>query len=424
MYHFRHQGVKRGMALLILLALLAVFPLSSSLILAQDREAEAPPLPGPAQIGPAQTVDVTVEDSTGDATLVGVIGQVVVLNIEVENIVGVTPGLGTYDVRLEYDPAVLNALAVQDGDTPFGAPLASNIKNTTGVVTASGSQTATIPGPTTDTVVVRVQVQVVGFGNSALDLVLNLASVVDTNGDNVTSTGIDGTFLVTGFTLTPDEGLATTITGAGFDATTALTIVFGTIDLTAAGAVVGDTATDGTGAFVSIITAPDQTAGAFTVTVDDGTNTFADTFTVPDLQGPKGLKGKEGDEGDEGETGPAGPPGPGGPGGAGPPGPPGPPGVAGPAGPAGSAGPAGPAGTDGATGPTGSRGSSGSAGADGATGADGASGATGATGSAGPKGDDGGGGLGIVGLVLGVVGTAGAALALSYTFGMLRRPGV
>lgn len=411
MYHFRHQGVKRGIALLILLALLAVFPLSSSLI--------------SAQIGPSQTVNVRVE-SGGVANLVGNIGDVIVLDIEITDITGVSPGLGAYDVRLEYDPDILKATSVLAGDTPFLAPTASNIDNVVGVVTASGLQATAIPGPTTDTVVVRVQVQVVGFGNSDLDLVLGAAAVVDTNGDNVTSSDIDGTLISTGFTLTPDTGLATTITGAGYAATTALTIVFGTIDLTAAGAVVGDTATDGIGSFVSIVTAPDQTAGVYTVTVDDGTSTFSDTFTVLDLQGPQGLKGKEGDEGDEGDTGPPGATGATGAAGAA--GPPGPPGIAGATGvgTAGPAGSAGPAGADGSAGPSGARGSAGTDGAIGPAGAPGdagPAGPAGARGTAGAKGDDGGGGLGIVALVLGIVGIAGAALALSYTFGILRRPG-
>ena len=419
MYHSRHQGVKRGIALLTLLALLAVFPLSSSLISLEDRDAEAAP-----------TADVTVTDSLGSADLVGVVGDVIVVDWTVANVFDVSDGLGSYDIQMNYDKAVVNVTAVADGDAPFGGPSTSTINNATGVVTASGAHTED-PGPTIDTVVLRVEVTAVGLGNSALSLVLTTSSVVDAKGGNITATAIDGTFTVSVppvVTLTPDTGLVTAITGTGFTPATALTILFDAIDVS--GVVVGDTVTDGAGDFTSFIIAPDQTAGAHTVTVTAGLTDNA-TFTVPDFQGVDGVdgvagaKGKEGDEGDEGDAGPPGKDGIIGVDGApGPPGLPGPSGIAGAPGPAGSSGPAG---ADGGTGPAGPRGATGPAGTDGVIGVDGApgpGGPTGPTGSAGAKGDDGGGGgLGIVGLVLGIVGTAGAALALSYTFGLLRRPG-
>ncbi|MCL0074202.1 hypothetical protein M1O50_04975 [Dehalococcoidia bacterium] len=122
-----------------------------------------------------------------------------------------------------------------------------------------------------------------------------------------------------GITLSPSEGLATTVSGVGFTPGSVITVTF---DGEPVPTVPAPIYADIEGTFIAMLVAPTITPGGYMIGATDAVGRSDQAvFTVPDLRGPEGPEGKPGEKGDPGEPGPAGPPGE--------------PGPAGPAGPAG-----------------------------------------------------------------------------------------
>jgi hypothetical protein len=107
--------------------------------------------------------------------------------------------------------------------------------------------------------------------------------------------------------LTPESGIATTtITGAGFDPDSTITIAW---DGTPIPTVPSPLTTDSDGSFTAIISVLTQDEpGAHNITVTDASgNSGVATFTVLDMTGPAGATGATGPAGPTGATGATGP---------------------------------------------------------------------------------------------------------------------
>lgn len=181
---------------------------------------------------------------------------------------------------------------------------------------------------------------------------------------------VEVTLDVVGVSLSPDRGVATTISGNGFGRGSEVSITWDGADIPS---VPQRILTDSQGRFTATIIAPDQTIAGQHVVMATGTDARSAeaTFTVLNVTG-LGLKGDPGPPGPSGIPGLPGPPGipglPGPPGDVGSPGPPGDPGEPGTAGPPGpgvseaAIGPPGQRGPTGPPGPTGPEGPEGPAG--------------------------------------------------------------
>jgi hypothetical protein len=357
------------------------------------------------------------------------IGHVIVKNVTLDT-------LDTYAITVTFDAAVVEIANIKPGDAPFdGALDLITIDNAGGTATFEGSRGVGGGAGSGDQIVANIDF--LGIADGDADVLLTAIALTDTVTGAIPAVAeVPVVTVGPNIVLTPNSGVgAITITGTGFEPVSIITVTYDAIDLTAIGATVGSTTTDGGGGFVVMIAPADTIAGVHEVTVsDDVLGSDTDDFTVPDLQGvdgvigvdgaagaagpagPAGAKGKEGDEGDDGAAGQDGTMGVDGL--SGPPGPPG------PSGPSGVPGLPGPSGIDGAPGSTGARGASGTAGAAGPAGGDGTIGVDGAAGPAGQSGadgaDGGGGGLAVVSLILGLVAIA-AAGGVYYVLGVLRK---
>ena len=101
-------------------------------------------------------------------------------------------------------------------------------------------------------------------------------------------------------TLTPTEGLVTRISGEGFSPGSTITVTIG-------GTWAGETQASTDSAFAIVVTAPNQEAGTYDVSVSDaGGTTQQATLTVPDLQGEPGIDGEPGVAGSTGPKGDSG----------------------------------------------------------------------------------------------------------------------
>ena len=97
------------------------------------------------------------------------------------------------------------------------------------------------------------------------------------------------TAVPTALTLIPDTGLATAVTGVGFQKASLVTVTSGGVTL---GAAFTDPAT---GAFQLVVAAPSSVAGDYEVTATDEAGTSRSvTLTVPDLVGASGIAGARG----------------------------------------------------------------------------------------------------------------------------------
>jgi hypothetical protein len=103
-----------------------------------------------------------------------------------------------------------------------------------------------------------------------------------------------------GITLTPDNGLVTTISGTSFDAGETVTFL---VNGVTAIALPSNVTTDASGNFTAIMSFG-STKGTYNVTaVDSAGNVASATFTVPDYTGSTGATGATGETGSTGATG-------------------------------------------------------------------------------------------------------------------------
>ncbi|MDY6911253.1 MAG: hypothetical protein SVM79_02710, partial [Chloroflexota bacterium] len=114
--------------------------------------------------------------------------------------------------------------------------------------------------------------------------------------------------------LSPDEGLLTTVSGTGFSPTTEVAFTW---DGDAVVTVPATVTVESNGTFAAIVVAPAHVAGDYAIVVTDDTDRSAEaTFTVitaekgeagaPGEQGMPGEQGQQGERGEPGEEGTAG----------------------------------------------------------------------------------------------------------------------
>ena len=104
--------------------------------------------------------------------------------------------------------------------------------------------------------------------------------------------------------LTPNSGLVTMVTGAGFSPGSK-------VELTSEGTRVAEATVDPSGGFTAVVVAPSLGQGGHTITATDESGvTGTAILNVPDLSGPAGPRGAQGPTGPIGSPGRDGPPGP------------------------------------------------------------------------------------------------------------------
>jgi hypothetical protein len=102
-----------------------------------------------------------------------------------------TTGMGGYTLNVTFNPDVIMVLDVLGGDPPFDTVAASNINNTAGWVRFDAVQMV-LPGPTGTFTIAYLSVQAIGNPGDSTDLTLTINELVDTNGDPVEATPING----------------------------------------------------------------------------------------------------------------------------------------------------------------------------------------------------------------------------------------
>lgn len=131
-------------------------------------------------------------------------GQV---SITVKNIP--SPGLGAYNVRVDYDSTVISVTDVLGGTTPFSSAPTKNL-GTPGQARLNAFQANQVPGPTGDIIVAYLAVSAVGSPGqvSPLTLVLTPGSLADTGGNSIPSASLHGSVTIFGadFTGSPVAG--------------------------------------------------------------------------------------------------------------------------------------------------------------------------------------------------------------------------
>jgi len=103
-----------------------------------------------------------------------------------------SPGLGGYQLKLLFDPAVVHVQGFVGGTSPFDTVLATNINNVVGFAVWNGLQTTVAPGPTGAILLSKVILQAVGPPNSCSPLNLEVIGLVDTNGQVIPSVAVAG----------------------------------------------------------------------------------------------------------------------------------------------------------------------------------------------------------------------------------------
>jgi hypothetical protein len=152
-----------------------------------------------------------------------------------------TAGLGGYDVRINYDPSVIRVVEILGGTAPFNSIAASNINNTTGQASFNAFQVTT-PGPTGDITVAYLSISAQGSIGASTTLTVTVNSLVDTNGNSISTTAVNGTVRI----VSPQSVLALA-PGAGSDGIVRIDIKISRIINPSTGADVP--AAEGIGAF-------------------------------------------------------------------------------------------------------------------------------------------------------------------------------
>ncbi|RLE70956.1 MAG: hypothetical protein DRJ43_00850 [Thermoprotei archaeon] len=104
-------------------------------------------------------------------------GETATIAIRVENIPS-NGGLGAYDIKITFNPSVVQVLDVVGGDSPFDAITAKNIDNANGWVRFNHF-IATTQGPTGSITIARLKVKAVGAPGSSTSLIVEVISLVN-----------------------------------------------------------------------------------------------------------------------------------------------------------------------------------------------------------------------------------------------------
>ena len=134
---------------------------------------------GPAPTAPTEVV-VEIEDTS---VIVGGQGST---DIWVRDFPEDTDGLGSYTIRVDYDPVMVEITEVSPGDSPFDSPF-SNILDDYVLIAAFGLDS---PGPSGDVRIADLEFTCLSPGETTLVLTVDILS--DVNGGTVEATPIDG----------------------------------------------------------------------------------------------------------------------------------------------------------------------------------------------------------------------------------------
>ncbi len=105
-------------------------------------------------------------------------------------------GLGAYDFKITYNPAVINVVSVSGGQVPFSGTPTQKVTNTTGLVAFTTTH-GSIPGPTGDVIVAYVTLQAVGALGSSTVLDIKITTLAETaNGDDIPAVDQDGSVTI------------------------------------------------------------------------------------------------------------------------------------------------------------------------------------------------------------------------------------
>jgi len=104
-------------------------------------------------------------------------GETATIAVRVENIPS-NGGLGAYDIKLAFNPSVIQVLDVEGGDPPFNTVTAKNIDNAGGWVRFNHFITAT-QGPTGSITIARLKVKAIGSPGDSTSLNVQVISLVD-----------------------------------------------------------------------------------------------------------------------------------------------------------------------------------------------------------------------------------------------------
>lgn len=136
--------------------------------------------------GTYSVVQATPKISIGNVS--GSILYSVQAPIRLENITD----FGAATVKLTFDPSVVEVLDVSNSTIP-NATLTWDVNETAGVMTVLVTTTAR-PGANGTFTLASVKLRAVGSAGSTTPLDLSIQELVDSDGDNITATAIDGSF--------------------------------------------------------------------------------------------------------------------------------------------------------------------------------------------------------------------------------------
>jgi len=149
-------------------------------------------------------VSGTIVQADQGTLVVGSSGQVAV---SVNNITDIS-GLGAYDLRIDYNPGIIQLTGVTGGAAPFSGSPTANINNTLGRVTFNAFQTSA--GPTGNIIVAYLLVNAVGFAGQVSPLTVTITTLASANGDSLPASPVHGSVTIFGadFNASPTHGSA------------------------------------------------------------------------------------------------------------------------------------------------------------------------------------------------------------------------
>lgn len=104
-------------------------------------------------------------------------------------------GVGAYDLKITFDPKVIQINVVEAGDGAFALPKSVNIDNTKGIVLLNSYQ-PNIPGPTNDLVIAYLNIKPVGKSGQSTSLDISVTTLSDSLGNDITTKTTGGIVVI------------------------------------------------------------------------------------------------------------------------------------------------------------------------------------------------------------------------------------
>ncbi len=122
-------------------------------------------------------------------------GGSVLIPITVEGIPVDSAGLGCYNLKVTFDPKMVNVNDINCDGINFAKPATMYIDNTEGVVLLNGFQSS-IPGPAGDIVVAYLAITATGNPGDSTVLNIEISTLADSMGDAIIANGVDGVITI------------------------------------------------------------------------------------------------------------------------------------------------------------------------------------------------------------------------------------